>query len=162
MLRHIIKILILTTSLSLCIQGCAPPKPHPAVVAYQELLSALMMGEPSRVWGLLSSESQALILERIQGEFAERVVTDAPPPQLKVELNWAFESPFTARPALASHIANETTVTKAQDPSRFQEVRVFYASQSWLIPVIVEEEAWRVHLLGARPALAAHPSTPHR
>ena len=162
MLRHIIKILILTTSVSLCMQGCAPPKPHPAVVAYQELLSALMMGDPSRVWSLLSSESQALILKRLQGEPAEKAMADAPPPQLKVELNWAFESPFTARPALAPHVVSDTSVIKTQDPSRFQEVRVFYASQSWLIPVIVEEEAWRVHLLGARPALAAHPSTPYR
>jgi hypothetical protein len=165
-LRLVCLIAILTSSS----YSCAPPRPHPAVSAYQHLIAAFGSGRSDDVWRILSHESRVLLLKRLssqasenqehdqqQGDVNHDSLTQAPA-QLRVELDWALESPFTAQAKIASSNASGSL---DQDPSRFQEVSVFYASQSWLIPAIFEDGAWRIHLLGARPTTSTSP-LPHR
>ena len=158
----------LMTLLTFTLCSCAPPRVHPAVSAYQQLLTAFGSGRSEDVWQLLSRESRVILLERLSSQMQSDHAHDSaregqikieqtshlnqPPTHFKIELDWALESPFTAQ----AKLANRSSHT---DPSRFQEVSVFYASQSWLIPAIFEDGAWRIHLLGARPAPLT-PSSP--
>ena len=163
-------ILVLTSSM----YSCAPPQPHPAVSAYQQLITAFSSGRSDEVWRILSRESRMMLIQRISTQDGSSQVRkhlsskqviplpkddlDQVPDRFKIELDWALESPFTAQAKLAPSRSQRSST---QDPSRFQEISVFYASQSWLIPAIFEHGAWHIHLLGARPTLSTT-SLPHR
>ena len=124
------------------INGCAPPQPHPATLAYQELVTHLSRGSVEGVWSTLSVKSQAVLLDKVGDKVGEAKKVDEPPSSLAVELDWAFESPFVGQATPVKVHQGET--------SRILHLQTFYASQPWIIPVILEEGKWRVHLLGAR------------
>jgi hypothetical protein len=165
-----LRVVSLMVVLMSTVYSCAPPKPHPAVSAYQQLIAAFSSAQPDEVWRLLARESRIILLRRLSSldvqeqtreagsEVESQEALNKTPAHLKIELDWALESPFTARAKLAS---SQSADLASQDPSRFQEVSVFYASQAWLIPAIFENGAWRIHLLGARPTTSTSP-LPHR
>ena len=134
-------------SLFVMCSACSPPKKDPATLAYRELVSQLTLGSIEGVWSILSVESREVLAERLSVDGA----TDRPPPNLALELDWAFESPFVgqATRALSSpQGADDLGTTRSDHDLRY--VQTIYASQPWLIPVVFEGDKWRVHLMGAR------------
>ena len=173
---YLVVFLISTLALSLALTSCSPPQPHPAVTAYHQLISGLSYGDQERVWSLLALKSREVIIQELNaqanvqasdqantqantqanvrvstGSESTNDVSDFSvdfsrvPSSFKISLDWALESPF----------ATQVKLSSAEPPM----INVFYASQSWQIPVIYEQNEWRIHLLDAR--LTPSPS-PHR
>jgi hypothetical protein len=94
------------------------------------------------VWSTLSVKSQAVLRNKVGDKVGGTREVNEPPSSLAVELDWAFESPFVGQATPVKVDQGET--------SHIRHLQTFYASQPWIIPVILEEGKWRVHLLGAR------------
>ena len=134
--------------LSSLLRGCSPPTEDPAIQAYQKAISYLSIGSPQKLWSLLSIKSKRILNQRLGRPEDD----DKAPQSFEIELDWAFESPFAGRATL--HL----DPTEPESTNR-KWVHTIYAAQSWIIPIILEEGTWRVHLLGARhlsPNYKAH------
>lgn len=121
--------------------GCAPPRPDPAVIAYQKLMSALSYGDQKATWSSLAKETRLQLVRKID----QTAHVSEYPEAIRLELDWALESPF-AGAAHAIELADQSSDEKVK------WISAVYASQSWVIPVIFQEGEWRVHLLDARHA----------
>ncbi|MAD60877.1 MAG: hypothetical protein CMH49_05105 [Myxococcales bacterium] len=129
----------LILSIFIFIAACSPPREDPSVVAYRTAISYLSMGTSDALWNILAKASKKHLNQILNRELEDFSVPD----KLELELDWAFESPFAGQ---------ATLYTKDQQGLSDQErlIHTVYASQSWIIPVVLEEGTWRVHLLGAR------------
>ena len=128
--------------------ACSPPKKDPATLAYRELVSQLTLGSVEGVWSLLSAESREVLAERLSVDGA----TDTAPPNLALELDWAFEPPFVGKAtrALSSPERGTDDLEVTRSDYDLTYVQRIYTSQPWLIPVVFEGDKWRVHLMAAR------------
>ena len=123
------------------LNGCSPPRSDPAVLAYQKFISYLSIGATQEVWISLSKKSREKLCEKL--DCTSPQVTE--PTNFAIELDWAFESPFAGQATLYTNMTEKSV----DDKNKF--IHTIYASQSWLIPIVLEEGIWRIHLLGARP-----------
>ena len=139
---------LVCASLFVMCSACSPPKKDPATLAYRELVSQLTIGSVEGVWSLLSKESKVVLAKRLSWDGA----ADTPPPNLALELDWAFESPFVgqATRALGSPEKGKEDSEAMRSDHHLRYVQTIYASQPWLIPVVFEGDKWRVHLMAAR------------
>ena len=137
--------IILVTFIS---TGCAPPSKDLTIKAYREISCYLSIGSPKKLWSILSSDSKRDLNQRLGRGLDHQEV----PESLGLELDWAFESPFAGHATLYSDERMKESVDQ-------KLIHTIYASQSWIIPVVLEKGTWRVHLLGARllsPNYIAH------
>lgn len=140
-----ILILIQLTFIASLNSACAPPTEDPAIQAYQKVISYLSVGSPQKLWSLLSVKSKRILNQRLGRPEHHHEA----PQSFEIELDWAFESPFAGRATLYSDI------TELENENQ-KLVHTIYAAQSWIIPIILEEGIWRVHLLGARQLSPNH------
>ncbi len=119
--------------------SCAPPREDPAVNAYRTAISYLSMGKSNSLWNILAKESKKRLNKSLNRELED----DSAPAQFELELDWAFESPFAGQATLY-------TDSQKGLSDKHRLIHTVYASQSWLIPIVLEEGTWRVDLLNAR------------
>ena len=129
----------LILSIFIFIIGCSPPREDPSVVAYRTAISYLSMGTSDALWNILAKASKKRLNQILNRELEDFSVPD----KLELELDWAFESPFAGQATLYTEDLQELG-------NQERLIHTVYASQSWIIPVVLEEGIWRVHLLGAR------------
>ena len=141
-----IRTLIISLLLFPLLSACSPPRTDPAVIAYQQLIAQLSMGSKDGVWSLLTIESKQKLCRQLECKPS----SNSAPLNFTLELDWAFESPFAGKATLSRNF-EEKSINQKQ-----KYIHTIYASQPWLIPVVLEKGTWRVHLLGARPLSSNH------
>ena len=137
-MKHL-SIKLLSLSIFIFTLACSPPREDPAVTAYRTAISHLSMGKSDALWNILAKASKEHLNRNLNRDQKDLSAPD----KLELELDWAFESPFAGQATLYSQGQQ-----KLGDQQRL--IHTVYASQSWIIPVVLEEGTWRVDLLSAR------------
>ena len=127
---------------------CAPPTPDASVVAFDQLMTGIRMGDAQLVWSQLSTTTRDTFSKTmgLEPSLNAKGIQE----RLRISLDWSFESPF-------GHKAQVYTPPRAASiPSGQKLISVFYANQRWIIPAVQEQGEWRISLSEAR-ALQLHP-----
>ena len=109
---------------------------------------ALRYGQSQKVWDLLSKPTQKKLIQQMSDQSklkASNPPADDPPlhPVLDLQLDWSFESPFGQK----GRLINTPHSTSTQ-----KWVQVVYRHQTLIIPVVLENQEWKVDLLATQIA----------
>ena len=144
----------------LCLGGltsCNPPPVDPALKAYENFMGALRFGATEKVWAALSTSTQSRLMQKmssqVHSDLSPQTTTAIDPTSpdqkskvhsiIDLQLDWSFESPFGQKGRLVS--LPEST------PNR-KWIQVIYRHQALLIPIVLEEQEWKIDLLSTRPS----------
>ena len=119
----------------LILTGCGPRRIEPAEAAVQSALAALYRNDVDGLLGSVTAATRQHIVSQLKGA--------KPGDSLTVQLDWRFERPVYGRPRLVSAGSNPDS----------RSVEFMFGNVLSVVPVIREAGAWKVHLLGVKPAV---------
>ena len=139
--------------LSAVMISCGPPKRDEAVLAYDRMMYAVRLGDSTMLWSSFAENTREYFRnlapkassslseppERTPSNL-EKIKEEVDPliSKIKIQLDWAFESPFGHEGRLIS------------GGESIRVIEAYYARHYWRIPLSLEEGEWRVDLASAQ------------
>lgn len=117
--------------------ACAPPEKDPGLEAYEQLVAAVRRGDPARLWGTLTPESQAWLAE--SAGLAKDAPVEAVAAVLGVRPGWQFEL----------ELPEQAHALEAPAGAPVRVVEGPLAGRVWRIPTRPIDGVWRVDLAQA-------------